>query len=160
MSRRIDLCFHAYLINWVCAVAESPIKRVLFYRLKTGEDLLEAIKRRADESGIESGVFMAIGALKKAKLAYYDIKERKYVEIPVDEEVELLSCLGNISKKDGETVIHAHVVVGDRTGKTTGGHLMQGSPVAATVELAIFDCPELKLKRSLDEATGLYLLNL
>ena len=142
-------------------MAEAPVKRILFYRLRGGEDLLDAIKRRAEEGGVESGVFMAIGALRRASFGYFMGSRREYKKIVLDRQVELLSCVGDISKReDGETVVHAHIVVGDEDGKAYGGHLMEGSIIAEMVELAILDAPNLKLKRTLDPRTGLYLLKL
>jgi len=142
-------------------MAEAPVKRILFYRLRGGEDLLDAIKRRAEEGGVESGVFMAIGALRRASFGYFMGSRREYKKIVLDRQVELLSCVGDISKReDGETVVHAHIVVGDEDGRAYGGHLMEGSIIAEMVELAILDAPNLKLKRTLDPRTGLYLLKL
>ena len=142
-------------------MAEAPVKRILFYRLRGGEDLLEAIKRRAEEGGVESGVFMAIGALRRASFGYFMGSRREYKKIALDRQVELLSCVGDISKReDGETVVHAHIIVGDEDGRAYGGHLMEGSIIAEMVELAILDAPNLKLKRTLDPRTGLYLLKL
>jgi len=142
-------------------MAEAPVKRILFYRLRGGEDLLEAIKRRAEEGGVESGVFMAIGALRRVSFGYFMGSRREYKKIVLDRQVELLSCVGDISKReDGETVVHAHIVVGDEDGRAYGGHLMEGSIIAEMVELAILDAPNLKLKRTLDPRTGLYLLKL
>ena len=139
---------------------ESPVKRILFFRLRKGEDLLGAIKERAEQSGVDSGVFMGIGALARARLGYFDLESREYRVIELDREVELLSCLGNISKRDGETVVHAHILVSDEEGRAYGGHLLEGNPISVTVELAIVDAPELKLRRTLDPEMGLYLLDL
>ncbi|MBP8699290.1 MAG: DNA-binding protein, partial [Syntrophorhabdaceae bacterium] len=81
-------------------------------RLKHGDDLVQAIKDAFDSAGIRMGVFMAIGAVKKAKIAFYDQQERIYREKLVEEPAEILSCVGNISEKDGETFVHAHITLG------------------------------------------------
>jgi predicted DNA-binding protein with PD1-like motif len=124
-----------------------------------GEDLAEAVKKRAEKSGVKAGVIVAIGSLKKAVLGYY--KEGQYKYIQLEGPLEIASCTGNIAVDEkGETIIHAHIVVTNERGKAFGGHLMQGSIVGATAELAIIEAADLTLQRAFDEKTNLKLLRL
>lgn len=140
-------------------MAEGRVGRIIFYRLGTGEDLIEAIKERAEKSGVRAGLLFAIGSLERATLGYY--RKGEYKIIRLDGPLEIVSCIGNIALDErGETVIHAHVVVTNEKGEAFGGHLMQGSPVGATAELAIIEALDVSLKRFFDEKTRLRLLNL
>ena len=70
---------------------------------------------------IKSGVFIAIGALRKVKVGVYDGKG-KYIPVEREEFHEMVSCTGNISRtEEGEIFIHSHVLAVSREGKVVGG---------------------------------------
>lgn len=134
---------------------ECNANKELVVRLKHDADLVQSITELARNKGIEAGSFTAIGALKSARLGYYDQKDREYREIKIDSPHELASCIGNISLKDGEPFVHVHAVLADRTGNTKGGHLFGGIVFAAEVHLRQLEGP--KIERKYDEATGVSL---
>jgi len=136
-------------------IHESKIGRVVFARLTEDEDLLEAITLRAKRAKITTGFFILIGALKKAKLGFYDEKEYKPIE--VSEPVEIVSCIGNISLKEEELIVHAHISVSNKKGEAFGGHLLLGCVVSVNAELVLVEAADLRLQRAPDEKTKLYL---
>jgi predicted DNA-binding protein with PD1-like motif len=136
--------------------AESRTGRTVFVRLLENEDVSNAIKEKAEQSGIHAGYFLLIGMVKKAILGFY--KNRKYKQIEVAGPLEIVSCLGSISvREDGELVAHAHISVADEEGRVFGGHLLPGCPVDVTAELVLVDTPEAKLKKVLEKKLNLYL---
>jgi predicted DNA-binding protein with PD1-like motif len=54
----------------------------------------------------------------------------------LDEQVELLSLIGDVALKDGEHQVHAHAAVGKQDGTAHGGHLLQAH-VRPTCELVV-----------------------
>ena len=138
---------------------EGKIGRIIFSRIFEDEDLLEGIKKRVKESKVKAGLLFLIGSLKEACLGFYEKGEYKRVE--VKKPLEIASCMGNISvKENGELVIHAHMVVSDKSGNAYGGHLLKGCKVAATAELMLIEVPEVDLKRKFEDKYRLYLLNI
>jgi len=138
---------------------EGKIGRIFFSRIFEDEDLAEAIKERVEKSVVKAGLIIVIGSLKKVVLGYYREGEYKYVRL--DGPLEIASCSGNIAVDEkGETIIHAHIIVTNEKGEAFGGHLMQGSIVGATAELAIIEGVGLNLQRTFDEKTKLKLLRL
>jgi predicted DNA-binding protein with PD1-like motif len=129
----------------------------LIVRLKHDADLIQSITELAKNKGIEAGSFTVIGALKRARLGYYDQKNHEYREMKIDSPHEIASCIGNVSLKDGEPFIHAHVVLADEMGNTKAGHLLEGTVFAAEVHLRQLEGP--RLERKYDEVTGLSLWN-
>ncbi len=127
----------------------------LIVRLKHDSELIRSITELAKNKGIKAASFTAIGALKRARLAYYDQKDHEYHEIKIDLPHEVASCVGNISLKDGEPFAHAHVVLADEKANTKAGHLLEGIVFAAEVHLCQLEGP--KLERKYDEVTGLSL---
>jgi predicted DNA-binding protein with PD1-like motif len=126
-------------------------------RLKHDADLVQSVTELARSKGIEAGSFTAIGALKRARLGYYDQESHEYREMKIDSPHEMASCIGNISLKDGEPFAHIHVVLADEAGNAKAGHLFEGIVFAAEVHLRQLEGP--KLERKHDEVTGLSLWN-
>ena len=137
------------------SVHEYDASRELMIRLGHDADLVQSLAELARSKGIEAGSFTAIGALKSARLGYYDQRGEKYRETRVNSACELASCTGNISLKDGVPFAHIHVVLADETGNIKAGHLFEGIVFAAEVHLRQLDGP--KLERRYDEATDLSL---
>ncbi|MHA3962061.1 MAG: PPC domain-containing DNA-binding protein [Candidatus Thorarchaeota archaeon SMTZ1-45] len=138
---------------------QTKIKRVIFARMDPGEDVLESIEAVAKEYGIKSGQISLIGAVSKAKLGYYHRESAEYKHFMVNEDVEVVSCMGDISSHEGNIVVHAHMIVADESGKCYGGHLMIGCEVSVTIELVVIET-EINLTRKYDDLTGLNLLNI
>ncbi len=132
--------------------------KVLVARLYPGEDILSSIEKIANENRIQSAHLNMIGVVSKAHLGYFDRDLNGYKDFTVEQDLEIVSGIGNISKHDEKYVVHAHIVAADETGRCYGGHLLAGCQVSVTIELTITEIPE--LTRTRDEKTGLNLLNI
>lgn len=128
-------------------------------KLSPGEPLLACIIDYAREHNITAGKVSAIGALAVAKLSFFDRKTKSYQE-NVFQEVELVSCIGNISiKRDSkEIVVHLHASVSDKQGHMYGGHLNKGSMVSVTLEILIESYAN-PILRTWEPTIGLYLID-
>lgn len=105
--------------------------RHLVARLPHGADLLEAIAAVADEHGVLTAEVRAIGALRRARLAFYDQETHAYGEWSLDQPLELVGLLGNVSRRDGTTAVHVHATLADHDGVCFGGHVAPGCVVFA-----------------------------
>lgn len=124
-----------------------------------GKDLLRSLEDLAREEGVKAGVLTAIGALQRVRLKYYDQEEKKYMAIEIDEPLELLSCVGNVSTFKGDVMVHCHVVLADRDGRAYGGHLDYGT-VVFSCEVYLTEFKGVELERKYDRITGLNLLDI
>ncbi len=123
----------------------------------TGDEVIAGLMAFAKEHKPRSARFTAIGAFSDVVLAYFDWPSKKYQEIPLSEQVEVLTLAGDIAwKEDGEPVVHAHVVVGRSDGSTRGGHL-KAAHVRPTLELVLVEYPK-HLERKHDPESGLALI--
>ena len=122
------------------------------------EEVLDGLQRFTREHDLTASSFTAIGAFSRATLGFFDLDEKDYEKIHVEEQVEVLTLAGNIARHEGKPKIHAHVVLGKRDGSAVGGHLLEAH-VAPTLEVMLTESPR-DLQRTIDEATGLPLLNL
>jgi len=127
--------------------------------LQLGDEVKDALLRFAKAENITAASFTAIGAFKRATVAWFDIQSKKYRPISIDEQVELLSCIGDFSlTQDGEPQLHAHLVVGRSDGTTRGGHLLEAY-VRPTFEAIVSESPTY-LRRTFDPTSGLSLIDL
>lgn len=128
--------------------------RTIVARLSHGTDLLDGLQALAAEHKVAVGSLTAIGALQRASLGYYRQDRQEYRRFAIDGPVEILACVGNVSARDGEAAIHAHLTVGDEQGGTRGGHLMDGCLVFAC-EVTLTELLGHALTRGYDATTGL-----
>ena len=90
-------------------------------------------------------------------MAWFDWETKKYEpSVTLDEQVELLSLIGNVALKDGKRVIHAHAVVGKRDGTAHGGHLVEAY-VRPTCEV-VLTASVAPIRKVIDRESGLALL--
>ena len=133
---------------------EASRGRAFVARLATGSDLIAEIETFCGANRIQAAWVSAIGALRQAAFAYYDQREKRYVELASDEHHELVGFAGNISMRDGSPFLHAHATFCDRKGATVGGHLLRGCTVFLA-EVQIREMTGVELVRHPDEETGL-----
>lgn len=125
-------------------------------RLPMGADLLEAITQAFRERSVPKAGFTLIGAVTHAVVAFYDVQARKYVNREFPGAWEIATCTGNVSEKDGETFVHAHITLSGDEFQCVGGHLMPGTIIFAA-ELFATPIPGKVPVRRFDEPTGLFL---
>lgn len=126
--------------------------------LEIGEDLVESILRYAEKTKMSAASIQAIGAIRNFELGYYVLDQKQYLRKKVDEIAELISCAGNLAIKEDKQFVHVHVVAGLRDFSVIGGHLFSAI-VAVTAEVILRPMPNV-MKRSFNNETGLYLLDL
>lgn len=122
----------------------------------TGEDPVAGLTRFAEDKRLGASSFTAIGAFSEAELGYFDWEKKDYERIPVREQVEVLSLIGDIALDGDGRKIHAHVVLGRRDGAACGGHLLSAR-VRPTLEVIVEATPT-HLRRVHDPASGLALI--
>jgi uncharacterized protein len=132
-------------------------EKAFILAFETGDEVMEGLTSFAREKRITAGHFTAIGALSDVVLGYLEWEKKDYEPIPLREQVEVLSLVGDVALQDGSPRIHAHIVVGKRDGTAHGGHLLEGH-VRPTLEVVLHEAPE-HLRRTMDPRTGLALID-
>ena len=124
----------------------------------SGDEVMEVLKTFANEHSLKAARFTAIGAFSSVDLGFFDFGIKDYKKIPVNEQVEVLSLIGDVALYGYESKLHAHVVVGKSDGTTMGGHLLK-AVVHPTLELILEESPGY-LQRRIDKETGLPLIDI
>jgi predicted DNA-binding protein with PD1-like motif len=136
---------------------ESDGLRTFVVVLAQGEEPMSIVKGFAVEHRLGGSHFTAIGAFSSAVVAYFDWSSKQYQHISIDEQVEVLSMLGDITIRHDKPTVHAHVVLGKADGTAHGGHLIRAA-VRPTLEIVITEAPR-HLHRVFDPESGLALID-
>ena len=126
--------------------------------LSTGDEVMKELQAFAERERVTAAQFTAIGALSDAVLMYFDWQKKDYLRIPVSEQVEVASMIGDVAiAPSGGPALHIHLVVGKRDGTAMAGHLGEAH-VRPTLEVILTESPA-HLRKAKDPTTGLALIN-
>jgi len=139
-------------------VKEGKLARVIVERFQTGDDILESLNALILSNNVLAGSFTAVGAVESAVVGFF-VGEGRYAEVKLQGPLEILSCIGNVSVKDGTPFVHAHLTLADGNGRTYGGHALPGCIVGATFEINLLEYEDVEVVRKFDSRTKLYLLD-
>jgi uncharacterized protein len=140
-------------------VAEGAGERTFVLVLDPGEEAFATISKFATQQGLSAASLTALGAFSGATVGWFDLAQKTYRKIPVEQQCEVLSGIGDIALNDeGKPSLHMHVVLGLSDGSTRGGHLLAGS-VQPTLEVTLVEAPT-HLRRKQRPELGLALIDL
>jgi predicted DNA-binding protein with PD1-like motif len=120
-----------------------------------GSETIEEIAAVAIKSGADNAIFTCIGVLSSAVLGFYDQAGHQYMTRSFEGPSELVSCSGNVTRKEEKPFVHAHAVLSNDSFAPVAGHLVKGTVFAAELQLTAVQ-GEL-IERRFDPATGLHL---
>jgi uncharacterized protein len=136
---------------------ETGGERTYAVILETGDEAMACLQLFAEQEKVDAAQISAIGAFSRAVLAYFEWERKDYKKIPVEEQVEVASLLGDIAiGPDGKPAVHVHLVLGRRDGSALAGHLAEGH-VRPTLEAIVTESPSY-LRKVNDPASGLALI--
>ena len=136
---------------------EDRGQRTFAVILQTGDEAMGCLQAFAEKERIAAAQITAIGAFREAQLAYFDWERKAYLPIPVKDQVEVASMVGDIAVADDKPSIHVHAVLGRRDGTAMAGHLKEGW-VRPTLEVIVTESPA-HLCKVKDTQSGLALIN-
>ncbi len=140
-------------------VHEAHGQRTFVVVLGTGDGVRRSLDRFAEQEELTAAQLSAIGAFRRATVRWFDWDAKQYRPIRVEEQVEVVSLLGDIAlDAEGKPKLHLHAVLGRRDGSAMGGALEAGE-VRPTLEVMVTESPA-HLRRVHDPETGLALIRL
>ncbi len=138
-------------------IHESNGQRTYAVVLETGDEVMASLKPFIAAERVRAAQFSAIGALSDAVLMYFDWEKKEYQRIPVREQVEVASLIGDVAEgPDGKPSLHVHLVIGRRDGSAMAGHLAEAH-VRPTLEVILTESPAY-LRKVKDPESGLALI--
>jgi len=117
------------------------------FRLKSGQDLFDAIEAFVKEKRVEAGcVLSGVGSLTHAAIR---LANREFTS-QYEGYFEIVSMTGTVSIHGS----HLHISVSDGDGKTVGGHFESGCKIYTTAEIVIAVFDDAIYKREFAEDSG------
>jgi uncharacterized protein len=140
-------------------VVETEGQRRFVVVLDSGEEAFATLTAFAAANHISGASLTALGAFERATVGWFDFEKKTYRKIPIGEQCEVLSAIGDIAQgDDGKPSLHVHAVVGLSDGSTRGGHLLEGI-VRPTLEVTLVETP-VHLRRTKRSDLGIALNDL
>jgi predicted DNA-binding protein with PD1-like motif len=127
-------------------------------RLESGEEIMQTLTAFLSEKEVQAASIMAIGAVRSAELAYWNAETREYESREFEEQMEVLSLLGNCSLREGKPFPHLHCTLSKRDFTVIGGHLNKAH-IHPTLEIWL-EPGDGTIIRARDPRSGLFLLDL
>jgi predicted DNA-binding protein with PD1-like motif len=125
--------------------------------LEKGDEAVSSIEGFARNNNLSAAQITGIGAFSDAVLGFFDWEKKDYRKIPVREQMEVVSFVGDVALgPDGKPALHPHVVVSKADGTAMGGHLLEAH-VRPTLEIVLTESPQHLHKRK-DAESGLALI--
>jgi hypothetical protein len=139
-------------------INQAGQQRTFVVVLHTGDEVMTCLKRFVAQEALEAAQLTAIGAFRSAVLGYFDWESKDYRRIPVDQQVEVASFIGDLAiGPDNKPSLHVHCVLGRPDGHTLAGHLLEAH-VRPTLEVIVTDSP-VHLRKRHDPESGLALID-
>jgi uncharacterized protein len=136
---------------------KTGAQRTFALVMQTGDEALQCLQEFVQKERIAAAQFTGIGALSAATLNYFDWDKKAYQPIPIREQVEVASLIGDVAlSPDGEPALHIHAVLGRRDGTAFAGHLSEAQ-VRPTLEIVLTE-PPTYLQKVHDPESGLALI--
>jgi len=125
--------------------------------LSRNDEVMSGLTEFAKQNNVTSASFTAIGAFSHATVAWFDDSKKEFKLVPINEQVELVSMIGDIALVNDRPAVHTHVSVASSNGTVRGGHVINAY-VFPTLEvfMTVYPTP---LHKEKDQATGLELIN-
>lgn len=129
-----------------CTNHQQPMSDIHPFRLKPGQDLKKEIEAYVKANKIKAGyVITCVGSLTDYNLRFANQPEGS----KGSGHFEIVSLTGVIA----ENGMHLHMSISDSTGRTIGGHLMEGNIIYTTAEIVLGETDSHQFVREKDGTT-------
>jgi predicted DNA-binding protein with PD1-like motif len=123
-----------------------------------GDEAVDALTQFARAERLEAAQLTAVGGFERATVGWFDRAAKQFRPIPVDEQCEVLSLIGDVAEGQQGPSLNLHVVLGLSDGTTRGGHLIEGR-VFPTLEVIVTEAPA-ELRKVMRPDIGVALIDL
>jgi predicted DNA-binding protein with PD1-like motif len=123
-----------------------------------GDEAVAMLGQFARAERLEAAQITAVGGFERATVGWFDRAARQFRRIPVDENCEVLSLIGDVAEGQDGPSLNVHVVLGLSDGTTRGGHLLEGW-VFPTLEVVVTESAA-ALRRVMRADLGVALIDL
>jgi uncharacterized protein len=128
------------------------------FRFVSGETFPGPLLEFLARENVGYATLTGLGAVGSATVSYWNADARQYEQHVLDEQMEVVSLIGNVTLRDDAPFIHAHASLGRRDLSLVGGHVNE-LVVGGTLEVWLRP-DATPVRRELDQSCGLYVMQL
>src|SRR6187402_1542967 len=133
-------------ISFTIIFCQHTMNKTHAFRLKPGNDLKKEIESYVRMNNLQAGwISCGVGSLTDYNIRFANQPEGS----KNSGHFEIVSLTGTVSVNGS----HIHISISDNTGKTIGGHLMDGCKIYTTAEIVIGSTSTYEFKRENDGTT-------
>ncbi len=99
-------------------------------------EIVKVLEDFVEKNEWKSVHFVGLGACTDATIAYYDSATKAYVKTVLNQQMEIVSLIGDAAQGNKNEGFHAHIALGFADGTVHGGHLFEAH-VLPTLELFV-----------------------
>jgi predicted DNA-binding protein with PD1-like motif len=127
-------------------------------RFESGESVVASLIPWLQTARIGYAAISGLGAVRSATVSYWNAQTEQYEPHDLNEQMEVVSLIGNVTLKEGAPFLHVHVTLGRSDLSIVGGHLNEA---VVRPNLEVWLRPEDEtVHRVIDPSCGLYLMDL
>ena len=126
--------------------------------IKKNEPIIKSLSDFCEKKQIKNAIFNGMGAVKSAKVGFFNPITKDYEFKEFNEPLEITSLIGNIILFDNKPMIHCHITLANKNLNVFGGHL-QEAIIGVTCEIILHKLDS-EITRKLDKEFNLKLINL
>lgn len=128
---------------------------LIIVRLEKGEEIISSLLNLSETEHIAYASVSGIGATNNFTMGIFDLETQIYHKKTYQGAYEIVSLLGNLTRKEGRAYVHLHMSASSLAG-IVGGHLNEAY-ISATCEMSLI-CSDTKVERVKDETIGINLM--
>jgi uncharacterized protein len=137
-------------------LSEQGGRRTYVLAFGKGDEVMSGLVEFAEQHHLRGAHFTAIGAFRRANVAWFDDTRKAFRKIPVESQVEVASLIGNIATENDKPLVHVHCALARPDGELVGGHLLDAE-VFPTLEVFLTEEPA-EIPKAHDPETDLELI--
>lgn len=127
-------------------------------RLSIGEDIVTSLLELGEKENIGFAQVNGIGAVSRATVGFYNLDKGEYMPKTFDEPMEIVSLLGNMTRKDGKPYLHLHASFSGEDCNVVGGHLTEAI-IGVTAEIFV-NIIDGEMNRRVHPVTGINIFDI
>lgn len=128
------------------------------FRFMSGERFVAPLIDWLGREGVGYAALTGLGAVSGATVSYWNAQSQQYEQHELVEQMEVVSLTGNVTLREEQPFIHAHVGLGRQDLSMIGGHV---NDLLVHPTLEVWLRPEAQpVRRALDESCGLFVMQL
>lgn len=127
-------------------------------RLDINDEVLSSLYELFEKENINGATITGIGACNFVELATYRLEQKKYITKTFEENLEMTSLTGNVTRQGDSRYLHLHATFSDEEMNLKGGHLNKA--IISIVGEIFVRVTQEEIEKITEPEKGIYIFNI